>query len=39
VQLTGLELSFSHIGWLCANEAEIVGVQANAESQTAKWEP
>ena len=37
-QLTGVELSFSYIRWLCANEAEIVAAQANAEYQTAEWE-
>ena len=31
LQLTGLELSFSHIRWLCANEAEIVSAQDQAE--------
>ena len=37
-QLTGVELSFSYIRWLCANEAEIVAAQANTEYQTAEWE-
>ena len=37
-QLTGVELSFSDIRWLCANEAEIVAAQANTEYQTAEWE-
>ena len=31
LQLTGVELSFSHIRWLCANEARIVSVQDQAE--------
>ena len=31
LQLTGLELSFSRIRWLCANEAEIVSAQDQAE--------
>ena len=32
LQLTGVELSFSHIRWLCANQDEIVSKQDQAES-------
>ena len=38
VQLTGLELSFSHIRWLCANEAEVVSAQDQAEYDQVEWE-
>ena len=37
-QLTKVGLSFSHIRWLCANEAEIVTAQAQAESDKVEWE-
>ena len=38
LQLTGVELSFSHIRWLCANQAEIVSAQDPAESDKVEWE-
>ena len=38
LQLTGLELSFSHIRWLCANEAEIVSTQDQTEYDKVEWE-
>ena len=38
LQLTGVELSFSHIRWLCANEAEIVSTQDQTESDQVEWE-
>ena len=38
LQLTGVELSFSHIRWLCANEARIVSVQDQAEYDQVEWE-
>ena len=31
LQLTGVELSFSHIRWLCTNQAETVSTQDPAE--------
>ena len=37
-QLTGVELSFSHIRWLCANQAEIVSAQDQTESEQVEWE-
>ena len=37
-QLTGVELSFSHIRWLCANQAEIVSTQDQTESDQVEWE-
>ena len=38
LQLTEVELSFSHIRRLCANEAEIVSAQDQVESDQVKWE-
>ena len=38
LQLTGVELSFSHIRWLCANQAEIVRTQDQTESDQVEWE-
>ena len=32
-----MELSFSHIRWLCANQAEIVSTQDQAESDQVEW--
>ena len=37
-QLTGVELSFSHILGLCANQAEIVSARDPAESDKVEWE-
>ena len=37
-QLTGVELSFSHIRGLCANQAEIVSAQDQTESEQVEWE-
>ena len=37
-QLTGVELSFSHIRWLCANQAEIVSTQDQTEYEQVEWE-
>ena len=38
LQLTGVELSFSYIRWLCANQAEIVSTQDQTESDQVEWE-
>ena len=38
LQLTEVELSFSHIRRLCANEVEIVSAQDQVESDQVKWE-
>ncbi|MDP6745686.1 MAG: hypothetical protein QGH37_01480 [Candidatus Poribacteria bacterium] len=38
LQLTGVELSFSHIRWLCANQAEIVSTQDQTEYEQVEWE-
>ena len=38
MQLTEVELSFSHIRRLCANEVEIVSAQDQVESDQVKWE-
>ena len=38
LQLTGVELSFSYIRWLCANQAEIVSTQDQTESDQVEWD-
>lgn len=37
-ELTGVNLSFGHIRWLCAAEAEIVATQTNATYEQASWD-
>ena len=36
-ELTGVRLSFGHIRWLCADEAQTVAAQANAAYEKAEW--